>query len=63
MEGPFPGPMKRVELDFAWEQGKITRLKVLSKAGGECRIRVGGNEVSITTLKGQIYELGQDFKL
>lgn len=47
--GEFKGVVTRggFELDFAWAEGKITTLKVLSKAGETCRIRVG-ESVAVT---------------
>jgi alpha-L-fucosidase 2 len=42
--GSFKGVRARggFELDLAWEDGRITSLEVLSKAGAECRILVDG---------------------
>lgn len=37
------------ELDFSWENGKLTQLIVYSKHGGNCRLRVAKNSV----LKGE----------
>lgn len=61
------------ELDFSWENGKITELKILSVCGNPCRVvgsglsvtcggeRVEANEidgtVSFVTEKGKIYEV------
>jgi alpha-L-fucosidase 2 len=41
--GEFNGVCARggFELDFKWAEGKVTGVKVLSKAGVVCRIRVG----------------------
>jgi alpha-L-fucosidase 2 len=41
--GEFSGVCARggFELDFKWAEGKVIDAKVLSKAGGVCRIRVG----------------------
>jgi alpha-L-fucosidase 2 len=41
--GEFRGVCARggFELDFRWAEGKVTEMKVLSKAGEVCRIRVG----------------------
>lgn len=41
-KGSIKGLMARggFELDFAWEDGKIVALKVKSKLGGNCRIKV-----------------------
>lgn len=41
--GEFKGVCARggFELDFAWSDGKVTRVHVLSKAGEVCRLQVG----------------------
>ncbi len=49
------------ELDFAWADGRITSLSVRSKAGDECRIRIGEEMLRFKTVKGKSYELGIDF--
>jgi alpha-L-fucosidase 2 len=43
-EGAFQGVCARggFELEFTWEDGEITRVKILSRYGNTCRINTGG---------------------
>ncbi len=49
-DGEFKGVCTRgaFELDFAWKDKKIKRLKILSKAGGICKIKIHG-AVTVTS--------------
>lgn len=42
-------------LDFRWEDGKITTIKLVSKAGGTCMLRQGKNSVEFETEAGKQY--------
>ena len=44
------------ELDISWENGKLKRLKVLSKAGQKCTLKYGSRQIAFDTEKGKIYE-------
>ncbi len=65
-DGEFNGVCARgaFELDFAWKDRKVTRTKVLSKAGGPCMINVGhpvkimiqGKEVNPTSVANGVIE-------
>jgi alpha-L-fucosidase 2 len=45
------------ELDLEWKGRSLTRLRITSRSGGECRIRIGGGEAfSIATEPGGTYE-------
>jgi len=46
------------EVDMIWENGKMTRSRILSKAGNSCRIRYGERMVEFKTKKGASYVLG-----
>jgi alpha-L-fucosidase 2 len=50
------------ELEFRWEEGKLTSLKVISKAGYPLSIRYGDKSFSSPTKKGEILEFGGDLK-
>ncbi len=39
-------------LDFSWDNGKISELKIVSTAGGTCTIRQGGNTVQFESEPG-----------
>jgi alpha-L-fucosidase 2 len=43
------------ELDFAWKDGELQTLTILSKAGGPCKLRYRDNTVEFNTEKGQTY--------
>lgn len=65
-EGEFKGVCTRgaFELDYAWTDKKITRLKILSKAGEVCKLEYGkalkiksnGKPIKFTKLPGGIIE-------
>ena len=65
-DGEFNGVCARgaFELDFQWADGKVTKAKVLSKAGEVCRISLGqpikissqGKEVMPTKLTNGVIE-------
>lgn len=75
--GEFKGVCARggFELDFKWAEGKITQVRVLSKAGGDCRIAVGrpvsiisgASSIRATDLAGGVVEFptikGQSYEL
>ncbi len=45
--------------DFVWKLGKITKIKIYSRCGGECRLsmpgEVGNRTISVTMKKGEVY--------
>ncbi len=43
------------ELAFEWQNGKLQKLQVLSKAGQKCRLNYAGKSVEIDTQKGKTY--------
>ena len=43
------------ELTFNWENGKLLKLQVLSKAGQKCHLRYGEKSVEMATEKGKTY--------
>lgn len=50
------------ELTMQWEEGKLKRLEILSKAGEECSVRYGDLTVSFPTRKGGVYTLDETLK-
>ncbi|WP_276482439.1 glycosyl hydrolase family 95 catalytic domain-containing protein [Paraflavitalea pollutisoli] len=45
------------ELTIAWKQGALTKVIILSKAGGDCILQYKGKRITITTVKGKVYEV------
>ena len=45
------------ELDFSWEKGKLTNLKIASTAGNPCTLRYAGKVTKLVMKKGQVVEL------
>ena len=43
------------ELSFSWEEGKLSQLQVLSKAGEPCHLRFGDHEIEFPTVAGESY--------
>ena len=43
------------ELSFEWENGKLQKLQVLSKAGQKCHLHYGEKSVEMATEKGKTY--------
>lgn len=64
-EGEVTGICARggFELSYAWKQGRLMRLEVLSKAGGICKIRYEGTTREFETEKGRMYALDNQLKL
>ncbi len=50
------------ELTFSWENGTLTSLKVLSKAGKPCVLRYKGEIIDFETMSGQSYILDEEIK-
>lgn len=50
------------ELSFRWEEGKLIKVEVLSKAGKECKLRYKDKTVSINTLAGEKYQFNGDLQ-
>lgn len=49
-------------LDYSWDKGALQRVKVLSKAGGTCKLRYHGKTVTVTTKKGETYRFNDMLK-
>jgi alpha-L-fucosidase 2 len=43
------------ELGFAWSEGKLQQVEVLSKAGQPCKLVVGDQKVEFDTTAGETY--------
>ncbi len=56
-EGKITGVCARggFELDFEWQQGRLTQVEVLSKAGKRCRLKYGEKMVEFETETGKRY--------
>jgi alpha-L-fucosidase 2 len=50
------------ELEFGWNEGKLTSLKVISTAGYPLSIRYKDKAFSSTTKKGEVLEFDRDLK-
>ncbi|HEY4198099.1 MAG TPA: glycoside hydrolase family 95 protein, partial [Mucilaginibacter sp.] len=44
------------ELDYSWDKGVLKEVKVLSKAGGVCKLRYHDKTVTVNTKKGETYQ-------
>ena len=51
------------QVDMEWDNGKLTRVKVLSKLGNTCNISSGKNVIKLNTEKGITYSLDQNLKV
>ncbi|MDB5264245.1 MAG: alpha-L-fucosidase [Adhaeribacter sp.] len=45
------------DLDLDWENGKLKKVKILSKLGNACQLRYGDKVISLKTGKGKTYTL------
>jgi alpha-L-fucosidase 2 len=43
------------EVDLAWQDGKLTRARVLSLLGHPCKLRLGENVIELKTRQGKAY--------
>jgi len=43
------------ELNFEWQNGKLQKIQVLSKAGQKCKLKYGDKKIEISTEKGKTY--------
>ncbi len=50
------------ELNFSWKSGKLSRLEILSKAGGDCSLRYGQKTLQFKTVKGGKYQFDGELK-
>lgn len=50
------------ELSIAWKEGKLDHVKVISKAGEECILKYGNEEMKFPTQTGKIYEFNGELK-
>lgn len=50
------------ELTFSWDNGKLQKLQVLSKAGQKCKLNYGANSIEILTEKGKTYTFDGNLK-
>lgn len=57
--GSFSGLMARgnFEISCSWENSAVKELRILSKSGGTCKLRVNGKELTVETRRGQTYEV------
>lgn len=63
-EGSVKGIKARggFELDFTWKNGKLTKLKIFSKAGEHCYLRYRRQEIDFQTTKGKVYTFNGELK-
>lgn len=61
-DGEFKGVCTRngFELNIHWKNGKLIRLKILSKKGEKCKVVYQGNKKVFETKQGVEYVLGKD---
>ena len=45
------------ELNMKWQDGKLTDAMLLSKKGGDCKVKYGSEEISLQTVAGKTYAL------
>jgi len=50
------------ELSFDWNNGKLNKVQVLSKAGNKCILRYGGKVIEMNTEKGKTYSFDEELK-
>jgi alpha-L-fucosidase 2 len=50
-------------VDMTWEEGKPTKINILSKGGKICKIRFQDKVIEFPTEAGQTYALGEDYEL
>ena len=51
------------ELDFSWDGGKLTSLKVKSTAGGKLLLNYKDIHVSLSTKKGEVLTLNNQLQI
>ncbi|MFT3705734.1 MAG: glycoside hydrolase family 95 protein [Agriterribacter sp.] len=49
-------------LDIKWANGKLVNASLVSKKGGTCKIKYGAKEISLQTIAGKKYEIGNQLK-
>jgi alpha-L-fucosidase 2 len=49
-------------VDIEWKNRALSQLKILSKAGGNCKIRYKGKVIDMKTEKGRLYVLNENLK-
>ncbi|MEO1011558.1 MAG: glycoside hydrolase family 95 protein [Bacteroidota bacterium] len=50
------------ELSFTWKNGKLTSLRVISKAGKKCKVKYGDKVIEFDTAKGGTYNFNGKLK-
>ncbi|MBE7169398.1 MAG: glycoside hydrolase family 95 protein [Williamsia sp.] len=50
------------EFNLRWKEGKLTDIEMLSKVGGDCRLRYKDHAISLKTEKGQWYRFDGELK-
>jgi alpha-L-fucosidase 2 len=50
------------DLTISWNDGKLKKVEVLSKAGKECTLKYNGREILFSTKKGQRYKFDGDLR-
>ena len=49
-------------IDLIWENGKVSKVSILSRNGGALHVVEGTKRVDVQTKKGEIVQLGQDLR-
>ncbi|WP_139112894.1 glycoside hydrolase N-terminal domain-containing protein [Mucilaginibacter sp. PPCGB 2223] len=49
-------------LNMKWQNGKLQRLEVISKAGSDCELKYAGQAVKFKTVKGKTYKFNGELK-
>ena len=49
-------------VDMKWEEGKLVRVKVFSKAGGACKLQNSNHDIKIKTQAGKSYVFDNELK-
>jgi hypothetical protein len=55
---PFSPPYDTSHVDLAWDKGKVTRLHIISRRGGNCRLRLhtplkAAGNIKLTAAQGE----------
>jgi len=50
------------ELSFSWDNGKLSNLEILSKAGQPCKVRYGEKNIELQTEAGKKYKFNGDLE-
>lgn len=63
-DGSYSGLVARggFEVDVDWKAGKLAQVRILSRQGGACTVKYGGQQVKLQTKKGETYLLNDTLK-